>query len=89
MLLAEVLGHATATLKHRSLRGLKTILAQPVRSLTVEPLLVVDRLGAAPGDLVLITGDGAQGREIAGDKTSPIRWTVLGIVEPREDGPTA
>ena len=81
MLLARVQGHATSTVKHPSLQGAKMILVQPIRSLTKEPLLVFDRMGAGAGDLVLLTSDGQGAREMVGDDTSPIRWTVLGLIE--------
>ena len=58
MLLARVHGHATSTMKHASLRGAKLLLVQPLRSLTLEPVLALDRLGAGRGDLVIITSDG-------------------------------
>ena len=81
MLLARVQGHATSTVKHRSLVGVKLLLVQPLRSLTLEPLLALDRLGAAPGDLVVISSDGQAAREFLQDPTSPARWSVVGIVD--------
>jgi ethanolamine utilization protein EutN len=84
VLLARALGHATATVKHRSLAGAKLLVVQPLRSLTREPVLALDRLGAGPGDLVLISSDGRFAREALGDETSPARWAVIGILDTRE-----
>jgi ethanolamine utilization protein EutN len=81
VLLARVVGHATSSIKHRSLTGTKLLLVQPLRSLTKEPVLVLDRLGAASGDLVTITSDGKAAREYTQDETSPARWSVTGIVD--------
>ncbi len=81
MLLARAIGHATSTVKHRSLSGAKLLLVQPLRSLTLEPVLTLDRLGAAVGDLVLISSDGLFARETLHDSTSPARWSVVGIVD--------
>jgi len=81
VLIARVHGHATSTVKHASFAGVKLVLAQPVRSLTKEPLLVLDRLGAAVGDLILITSDGQTAREYVDDTTSPLRWSVAGIID--------
>lgn len=81
MLLARVEGHATATIKHPSLHGQRLVLVQPLRSLTREPVLTIDTLGAARGDLVVITSDGKGVRETLGDETSPARWSVVGIVD--------
>jgi len=82
MLLARVCGHATSTIKHRSLTGAKLLLVQPLRSLTKEPLLALDRLGCHAGNLVMISSDGIGAREMVRDPTSPARWSVLGIVDP-------
>lgn len=81
MLLARVEGQAIATVKHPSLVGARLLIAQPERSLTREPVLVLDRLGAAPGDLVLISSDGKFAREIVDDEASPARWVVIGLVD--------
>jgi ethanolamine utilization protein EutN len=81
MLLARVIGHGTATLRHRSLRGAKLLLVQPLRSLTREPVLALDRLQAHSGDLVLISSDGLGARQMLDDDTSPARWSVVGLVD--------
>ncbi len=85
MLVGRVVGHGTATVKHRSLRGAKLLLVQPLRSLTTEPVLALDRLGAAPGDRVLISSDGLGARQLVGDPTSPARWLVIGLVDPGQE----
>ena len=79
------MGHATSSIKHRSLGGMKLLMVQPLRSLTEEPLLVLDRMGAASGDLVTITSDGKAAREYTQDETSPARWSVTGIVDDERD----
>lgn len=89
MLLARVCGHGTATVKHASLAGARLVLAQPLRSLTLEPLLVLDRLGTALGDLVVISSDGQAAREFLNDPTSPARWSVVGIVDGNIETPSA
>lgn len=81
MLLARVEGHATATIKHASLDGWKLLVVQPLRSLTHEPIIVLDPIGTAIGDMVLISSDGAGSRQVVEDATSPVRWSVVGIVE--------
>ncbi len=47
----------------------------------IDPVLVVDTLGAGRGDKVMITSDGIGARELLGDNTSPVRWSVLGILD--------
>jgi ethanolamine utilization protein EutN len=81
MLLGRVCGHATATVKHPSLRGARLVLVQPLKSMTVEPVLALDRLSAALGDLVLISSDGQAAREMLSDQTSPARFSIVGLVD--------
>lgn len=87
MLVARALGTATATIKHTTLQGQKLLVVQPLRSQTLEPVIAVDRLGARKGDLVMISSDGRFARTVAGTTNTPIRWTVLGILED-EEAPT-
>jgi ethanolamine utilization protein EutN len=88
MLVARAKGHATSTIKHPSLAGQKLLLVQPLRSMTREPVLALDPLGAGPGCLVLISSDGKGARELVADETSPARWTVVGIIDNDEGWPT-
>jgi len=83
MYLGRVVGHATSTVKHPSMKGCKLLLVMALQAdgKTVEgdPVLVVDKLGAGKGQTVMITSDGIGARELLGCKNSPVRWTVLGI----------
>jgi ethanolamine utilization protein EutN len=84
MQIATVVGHATATVKHRTLTGWRLLLAQPLSAdggPDGEPLLAIDHLGAGTGARVLLTNDGAAVREVVGAKDSPIRWMVLGLCD--------
>ncbi len=79
----RVVGHATATIKHPSMQGSKLLLVMALkadgRSVEGDPVLVVDTLGAGTREEVVITSDGIGARELLGDKTSPVRWSVLGL----------
>ncbi len=83
---ALVLGNAIATVKHASLNHLKLLVCQPVVGDSLErdgsPILVVDHLGCGSGDRVMITSDGGAVRDLLGLVNSPIRWTVLGLIDP-------
>jgi ethanolamine utilization protein EutN len=85
MYYGRVVGSATATLKHPSMEGYKLLLVMALqadgRSIEGDPILVVDTLGAGRGEKVMITSDGIGARELLGDNTSPVRWTVLGIAD--------
>ena len=84
MRLAIIKGHVTATIKHRSMEGWRLLIAMP-ESPDLAPQIVLDPLGAAIGQKVMISSDGAEARQIVGDERSPARWTVLGIIDPERD----
>ncbi len=85
MYTGRVVGTATATVKHPSMIGARLLLVMALqadgRSPEGDPILVVDKLGAGKGETVMITSDGIGTRELLGDNTSPVRWSVLGIVD--------
>lgn len=85
MQIANVIGSATATIKHSSLVGWKLLLVQSLATdgstPDGEPMLAVDALGAGPGQRVMICSDGKGTRELIGDNRTPVRWTVLGICD--------
>ena len=70
----------TATVKHRSLNGWRLAIAIP-ESDDVPPQLVIDPFGAANGQKVIISSDGAEARKLVKDELSPARWNVLGIID--------
>jgi ethanolamine utilization protein EutN len=84
MLLAVVEGSAVTTVKHPSMKGWKVLIVQPV-DIAGRPdgdlLMVIDRLGAGVGTKVVITNDGQSAREMVGDNRSPLRWSVIGVVD--------
>jgi ethanolamine utilization protein EutN len=85
MLLGLVIGHATATVKHASLTGLRMPLVQvldPNRKPEGDVLVAVDRYGAGPGQVVILSSDGKGAREYVGNEKSPARWYVVGLADP-------
>ncbi len=84
MQLAMIKGRATSTVKHPSLEGCRMLIAQMLDiklEPTGDPVLIIDRLGAGHGDLVMITSDGLGLRNMLNDNTSPARWWTVGIVD--------
>ena len=84
MLLGVVEGTAISTIKHRSMHGWKLLIVQPLGisgKPDGDPVLAIDLLGAGTGNRVVISNDGKGAREMIGDNNSPVRWTVLGIVD--------
>ena len=83
MLLGRVVGTATATVRHASMRGWKLLVVQPLSAdgstPDGDPALVVDSLGAGTGDLVIISSDGKGSRELLKADNAPVRWSILGI----------
>jgi len=84
MLIAMVEGSATSTIKHRSMGGWKLLIVQPLSERNApqgDPLLAIDNIGAGVGTKVLITNDGKGARQMVGDTTSPVRWSVIGLLD--------
>jgi ethanolamine utilization protein EutN len=84
MQIGRVVGQAVSTVKHPSMHGWRLLLVQLLTTdgkPDGEPLLAIDRLGAARADLVILSNDGAGAREMVGVRNSPIRWLVLGICD--------
>lgn len=84
MQLGRVIGHATSTIKHRSLDGWRLVIVQPVnvaREPEADPVIAVDRLGSGVGNLVVLNTDGKAAREVVGDDKTPVRFWVGGIVD--------
>jgi len=81
MRLATIHGYATSTIKHKSLDGWRLLLAVP-ESPDLAPQIVLDNLGAAIGQKVMISSDGSEARKMVGDELSPARWSVMGIIDP-------
>jgi ethanolamine utilization protein EutN len=84
MQLGVVEGAAVSTIKHRSMRGWKLLIVQPLDikgGPDGDPLLAIDSIGAGHGMKVVISNDGKGARELVGDNTSPVRWSVIGIVD--------
>jgi ethanolamine utilization protein EutN len=85
MLTGRVLGAATATVKHPSMEGWKLLIVQPLLSdghtPDGDPLLAVDALSAGAGDRVIVSSDGLGTKEMLNSQTTPVRWSVIGIVD--------
>jgi ethanolamine utilization protein EutN len=84
MQLGKVIGHATSTVKHPSLKGWRMVIVQMLnirREPEADPVVAVDKLGSGLGDTVVLNSDGKGARELIGDEKSPVRWFVIGIVD--------
>jgi len=83
MLSGLVIGTATATLRHASMRGWRLLVVQPLladgHTPDGDPVLAVDALGAGVGETVIVSSDGRGTRELLQSDTTPVRWSVIGI----------
>jgi len=87
MIHCRVDGNATTTISHPSVQGWTLLVCQPLDDNGAdkgEPLIALDTLGAGLHTHVLVSTDGQQAEEITGDPKSPLRNTVLGIIDPQE-----
>jgi ethanolamine utilization protein EutN len=88
MQVARVIGSAIATAKHSTLENKKLLVVQPLMADGVKPdgppILAVDRLGAGAGEHVMLTSDGSAIKQMFDVDNSPIRWAVIGIVDPEQ-----
>ena len=84
MQIAEVIGHATATVKHPDLTGWKLLVVQVLDAkggAEGEPLIVIDSLGCGRGDRVVLTSDGKEVRTMMNSNRTPVRWAVIGLAD--------
>jgi microcompartment protein CcmK/EutM len=83
MLSGLVIGTATATVRHPSMKGWRLLVVQPLladgHTPDGDPVLAVDALGAGPGETVIVSSDGQGTRELLASSTTPVRWSVIGI----------
>lgn len=85
MKLAQIKGYVTSTAKHSSFSGSRLLIAQPIDEQGKSdgaPQVVLDNLGAAIHQRVIITSDGSEARKMVNDNSSPARWSVMGIIDP-------
>ncbi len=88
MILARVTGHATSTICHSSLKGVRLILCEQLLadgSPSGKFLLCGDWQGAGLGDKVLVTADGEAASRNTGQRDMPMRNVIVGILD--EDQP--
>lgn len=88
MQLAKIQGHATGTICHPTMKGVRLLLCETLDEEGRETgkfYLSGDFLGAGLHDTVLVTSDGDAAERKVKDPTCPLRNVIVGIVDPKED----
>jgi ethanolamine utilization protein EutN len=83
MFLARIEGTVVAAVKHSTLDGCRFLIAQRLEadgSAGLEPIVIIDWLGAGNGATVVVSTDGDIARARLGN-TTPARMVVIGIVD--------
>jgi len=84
MKLGRVIGNAVSTIKNPAYDNAKLMVVQPL-DLDLQPTgrthLAVDLVGAGPGEVVIVAEEGRGARELLDNPRSPIRTTLIGIVD--------
>ena len=84
MILARIDGVIVATVCHPSMRGCRTVICQPLNETGAAegaPVLALDSHGAGQHQRVLVSTDGAAARATVSDEHSPLRNTVIAILD--------
>jgi ethanolamine utilization protein EutN len=86
MFLARIEGTVVPAAKHPTMDGCRYLVAQRIEadgSAGLEPVVVVDWLGAGNGSIVLVSTDGDIARTRLGN-TTPARMVVVGILDSKQ-----
>lgn len=89
MLYARVIGHATSTVKHPSMKGATLLLCEDVDAQGAglgSCFIAADWTGAGAGSMVLVTTDGEAAERHHGEPKSPLRNLVIAIVDGVSEG---
>ena len=85
MLVGNVIGNITSTVKHASMDRQKLLLVQPMmadgKAADGDPLVAIDMVGAGVGERVMLTSDSLSARDFLGVDATPARWTVAAIAD--------
>ena len=87
MHIGHVVGTVTSTINHEFFDGERLLVCQIVdrEQETGDYLICTDRVGAGPGETVVILDEGTSARQMYGVSTGPIRSVVVGIVDDIHD----
>ncbi len=87
MQLARTIGHATATIRHPSMKGVRLVLCETLGvdgTPTGGLVLAADWTGSGLGATVAVTSDGSAAAFHIGTTQTPLRAVILGQVDSQE-----
>jgi len=89
MMIADVVGHVVATVKHDALAGQRLMLVRPVTPAgdpAGAPVMAVDSVGAGVGERVLVVVEGRSAGQAARRDNAPLDAAIVGIVDRIDPG---
>ena len=90
MTLCRIVGHAIAPVAHASLGGWQLALCQRLdaagRPDGTPPVVAIDPLHAGLHQIVIMTTDGKAAIGMTGDPHSPVRNSIIGLVDDARQG---
>lgn len=84
MIIGEVIGDITSTIKHEKLQAGKLLIIQPLDleyKSAGEPLVAVDSVDAGIGDRVLVVLEGKAASKAIGIELAPVEAACVGVVD--------
>ncbi len=84
MQLAKIVGNVVAACAHKSAKGHSLFICQPIDSSGNEdgdPVIAISPFGGGMGSRVIISADGSATREYVADKKSPLRLSIISILD--------
>ncbi|MNI11241.1 Ethanolamine utilization protein EutN [compost metagenome] len=81
--MGKVIGRVTATRKDERLVGTKLLITQPIRldgTLTGEPIIAVDTVGAGVGEQVIYVMGSMAARAVM-EERAPVDAAIIGIID--------
>ena len=84
MYLARVIGPVVTPVQHPFFEGRTLLLVrrvEPDGRATGPDRVAVDRVGAGPGDAVLVLEEGNSARQVVDDPKAPLRSVIVGFVD--------
>jgi ethanolamine utilization protein EutN len=84
---ARIDGVVVSTVCHPSMRGCRTVIAQPLDPAGADqgpPVLALDPLGAGLHQHVIVLGDGSAVADLVGTRQTPLRNIVTAVLDEAE-----